>query len=99
MPFAVDVANDGTRKYASLCDEEYGCKLWSMDYEMNCMRYGCLFVKGTWQQMFLTQANPEPFWISAFRGDVEFISVDLPMVVYLAVSLSQVAISLKTGCR
>ena len=71
-PFAVDVANDGTRKYASLY-EDGARKLWNMDYEMNCMRYGCLFVDSTLQfntQMFhLTQANPEPVWISAKQGD------------------------------
>ena len=43
MPFLVDVVNDGPRKYASnLC---FAYNLWAMDFEMNCMRYGCLFVK------------------------------------------------------
>ena len=69
MPFAVDVANDGTRKYASLY-EEYSCKLWNMDYEMNCMRYGCLFVESALEYgIMFTQANPEPVWISAKQGD------------------------------
>ena len=73
MPFAVDVANDGTRKYASLfVFNEVVSKLWNMDYEMNCTRYGCLFVESQsrlGKVFHLTQANPEPVWISAKQGD------------------------------
>jgi len=66
MLFPVDVANDGTRKYASLRD---ACNLWAMDFEMNCMRYGCLFVKSavvSSKKIFnFNQANPEPLWSPA----------------------------------
>ncbi|KAL9969801.1 hypothetical protein ACROYT_G022060 [Oculina patagonica] len=39
MPFAVQVTNDETRLYASLYAHS---KLWIMDYEVNCARYGCV---------------------------------------------------------
>ena len=83
VPFPIDVANDGPRKYASLYAKS---KLWIMDYEMNCMRYGCLFVTSpityTHKITFhLNQANPEPIWIAAKKGDVlsqrvAFVNVD-----------------------
>ena len=41
MPFLVEVANGETRLYASLYASS---KLWAMDYEVNCSRYGCVFV-------------------------------------------------------
>ena len=64
--FPTDQAIGGTRLYASL----YAVStLWIMDFEMNCTRYGCLFVtskefncKTTFH---LSQANPEPVWIRA----------------------------------
>lgn len=83
VPFPIDVANDGPRKYASLYAES---KLWIMDYEMNCMRYGCLFVTRTItypRTIHLKQANPEPIWIAAEKGSllpdeltVKFVEVD-----------------------
>jgi len=70
MPFPVDVANDGTRKYASLCNAQ---DLWAMDFEMNCVRYGCLFViiKVVCNEFIshFNQANPEPLWSPAKTGD------------------------------
>ena len=41
MPFAAEVHNDEPRRYASLYAHS---KLWVMDYEVNCARYGCVFV-------------------------------------------------------
>jgi len=71
VPFSVDVANDGPRKYASLC---VAYNLWAMDFEMNCMRYGCLFVTRAVvnaRSMFhFNQANPEPLWSPANKGEV-----------------------------
>ncbi|KAJ7382353.1 hypothetical protein OS493_035412 [Desmophyllum pertusum] len=42
MSFAVEDA-DESRMYASLYALS---QLWTMDYEVNCTRYGCVFVKG-----------------------------------------------------
>ena len=71
ISFPTDQAIGGTRMYASLYAES---KLWIMDFEMNCTRYGCLFVKSKassyWESTFhLSQANPEPVWIPANTGD------------------------------
>ena len=41
IPFAAEVHNDEPRMYASLYARS---KLWVMDYEVNCARYGCVFV-------------------------------------------------------
>ena len=70
MPFPVDVVNYGPWRFASLYEEHTG-KLWNMDYEMNCMRYGCLFVKAGFHGIFhFEQANPEPsVWRSVKKGD------------------------------
>jgi len=72
MPFPVDVVNYGPWRFASLYEESYTGKLWNMDYEMNCMRYGCLFLKEMLmyhQSMFhFEQANPKPFWVPAKKG-------------------------------
>ncbi len=77
MSFAVDVANDGTRMYASLYALS---KLWIMDNEVNCVRYGCVFVKSdvhlasplsaqTTETLYFRQANPEPVWMARKTGD------------------------------
>ena len=72
MPFSVDVVNYGPWRFASLCAESTG-KLWNMDYEMNCMRYGCLFVQnvvvGFQGKFHFEQANPKPFWVPAKIGN------------------------------
>ena len=74
MSFAAEVANNGSGMYASLYDQS---KLWIMDYEVNCARYGCVFVKRHIQPSFpmptetlyLHQANPEPVWVPRRTGD------------------------------
>lgn len=82
MSFAVEVVNNEARMYASLYAQS---KLWIMDYEMNCIRYGCLFVKNDGQPasvterdswrlsqtytLCLSQANPEPLWIPRKAGE------------------------------
>ena len=70
ISFPTDQAIGGTRMYASLYALS---KLWIMDFEMNCTRYGCLFVKSEecyYNTTFhLSQANPEPVWIRAKNGD------------------------------
>ena len=70
IPFPTDQAINGTRMYASL----YAVStLWIMDFEINCTRYGCLFIKSrefnyqTTCQLY--QANPKPFWIPANQGN------------------------------
>jgi len=71
MPFSVDAVSYGTWRFASLY-EEFSGKLWNMDYEMNCMRYGCLFVKYVMSHRAIfhfEQANPKPFWAPAKKGD------------------------------
>ena len=64
IPFPIDVENDGPHKYASLFAKS---KLWTMDHQIHCIRYGCLFVEKTF---LLKQANPKPVWIPANKGDV-----------------------------
>jgi len=73
MPFAAEVHNDEPRMYASLYARS---KLLVMDYEVNCARYGCVFVdKKTpaWTQeieeLYLSQTNPNPRWIPRRTGD------------------------------
>ncbi len=76
MPFAVEVANDETRLYASLYAYS---KLWIMDYEVNCVRYGCVYVRSKSDAnssshssqcaLYLCQANPNPVWIPRKKGD------------------------------
>ena len=70
IPFPTDQAINGTRMYASLYAVS---SLWIMDFEINCTRYGCLFIKSEGSDhkptFHLYQANPEPAWIPAKRGD------------------------------
>ncbi len=51
-----------------------------MDYEVNCLRYGCVFVKSdlhlasplsaqTTETLYLRQANPELVWMARKTGD------------------------------
>ena len=74
ITFAVDITNEGPRKYASLYA---GYKLCTVDFEINCLRYGCLFVKkvrgndcyGRQEvEYFFYQANPQPVWIPVEDG-------------------------------
>ena len=70
IPFPTDLAINGTRMYASL---HAVSTLWIMDFGINCTRYGCLFIKpkefGIKTIFQLYQANPEPVWITASKGD------------------------------
>ena len=76
ISFPTDQAIGGTRMYASLYAES---TLWIMDFEINCTRYGCLFVKSDSVRYVpiymhaptyhLSQGNPEPVWIRAKKGD------------------------------
>ena len=73
---AVDITNEGPRKYASLYA---GSKLCTVDFEINCLRYGCLFVKRKVRgndcygrqevEYFFYQANPQPVWIPVEDGN------------------------------
>ena len=69
ITFAVDITNEGPRKYASLYA---GSKLCTVDFEINCLRYGCVFVKGPFRgydgEYRLYQANPQPVWIPVEEG-------------------------------
>lgn len=69
MSFTVDVRNEGPRKYVSLYA---GSKLWTVDIEMNCLRYGCLLVNRKTDRLFeeycLNPANPQPVWIPFENG-------------------------------
>ncbi len=51
-----------------------------MDYEVNCLRYGCVFVKSDLylasplsaqrtETLYLRQTNPEPVWMARKTGD------------------------------
>lgn len=87
MPFAVREAKDGTRMYASLYANS---KLWIMDHEVNCARYGCVFVESKplvdtkstslptrpWVS-YLRQANPNPVWITRTTG---YLVVGFPII-------------------
>ena len=72
MSVPIDVGYHGQCKYASLFAHS---KLWTMDYEMNCVRYGCLFIKSSSlrqicdPKFYLDQANPEPVWIKGNKGE------------------------------
>lgn len=70
MTFAMDIANEGPRRYASLYA---GFKLFIVDFEINCLRYGCLFVMGKFTgyggEYRLYQANPQPVWIPVEDGE------------------------------
>lgn len=78
MPFAVDAANDGTQKYLCLCARS---KLWVLDFEVNCARYGCVLIKSTGNDrssqksvpvtFHISQENPVPVWIP--DSSVDFI--------------------------
>ena len=65
ISFPTDQAIGGTRLYASLYAES---TLWIMDFEINCTRYGCLFVMSQelkCKTFYLSKGNPEPVWIPA----------------------------------
>ena len=78
MPFAAKEANNETRMYAS----QYArSKLWIMEYEVNCARYGCVFVeskradiytgpKSPKWSFYLRQANPDPLWMGKRKGSL-----------------------------
>ena len=75
ITFAVDITNEGPRKYAPLYAAS---KLCTVDFEINCLRYGCLFVKRKEHDKeiylrqdvdyFFYQANPQPVWIPVEDG-------------------------------
>jgi len=79
MSFAAEVHNDEPRMYASLYARS---KLWIMDYEVNCARYGCVFVdkiKKTSHareqeevELYLSKTNPNPVWVPRSSGDHVF---------------------------
>ena len=80
LPFTIGIGrgHDGTRMYASLYALS---KLWIMDYEVDYVNYGCLFVKselestsGTAVVCYLTYACPEPVWIRASNN----VNTELP---------------------
>lgn len=77
IPFPTEVHNDKPgRMYASLYAHS---KLWVMDYEVNCARYGCLsIVKASavthtppqgQEELYVSQTNPSPVWIPRRTGD------------------------------
>jgi len=68
MSFTIGPADDSAAMWASLYARS---KLWIMDYKVDYVNFGCLFVKQTssWGVFYLIQANPEPVWISAKKGD------------------------------
>ena len=72
MPFAAEAHNDEPHMYASLYSRS---KLWAMDYEVNCARYGCVLVEkktaatGQEQELYLSKTNPNPVWIPRRSGD------------------------------
>lgn len=77
MPFAAEAHNDDPHMYASLYAPS---KLWAMDYEVNCTRYGCLLVEQKtaavhvrklrkWRdELYLSKTNPNPVWIGRKSG-------------------------------
>lgn len=70
ISFPTDQAIGGTHMFASL----YAMStLWIMDFEINCTRFGCLFVNSKEfygkTTFHLSQANPEPVWIPSNTGD------------------------------
>lgn len=76
IPFPTEVHNDKPgRMNASLYARS---KLWVMDYEVNCTRYGCLSIvkaramtpQGQ-ENFYLSLTNPSPHWISRRTGDGE----------------------------
>lgn len=79
MPFAVDAANDGTQKYLCLCARS---KLWVLDFEVNCARYGCVLIKSTGNDrssqksvpvtFHISQENPVPVWIPIKKDEKVF---------------------------
>ena len=67
MSFTIGPVDDLSSMWASLYARS---KLWIMDYKVDYVNFGCLFVKQTSSLVFyLIQANPEPVWISAKKGD------------------------------
>ena len=71
MSFTIGIVNDETHLYASLYSLS---KLWIMDYEVDYLNCGCLFVKstpapqGSETVLYVSQANPEAVWIQAKKG-------------------------------
>ena len=72
MPFAAEGHNGEPHMYASLYAPS---KLWAMDYEVNCARYGCVLVEkktaatGQEQELYLSKTNPNPVWVRRRSGD------------------------------
>ena len=68
MSFTIGPVDDSSAMWASLYARS---KLWIMDYKVDYLNFGCLFVKQTSSlgAFYLIQANPEPVWISAKKGD------------------------------
>lgn len=68
MSFTIGPVDDSSTMWASLYARS---KLWIMDYKVDYVNFGCLFVKQTSSlgAFYLIQANPEPVWISAKKGD------------------------------
>ena len=74
MPFPAEAHNDEPHMYASLYASS---KLWAMDYEVNCARYGCVLIEqkiSAWRkthllELYLSKTNPNPEWISRRSGD------------------------------
>ena len=73
MPFAAEVHNEEPRMYASLYARS---KLWIMDYEVDCARYGCVSVDHKTaalgqeqEELYLRKNNPNPGWIPRKTGD------------------------------
>lgn len=75
MPFAAEAHNKEPHMYASLYTPS---KLWAMDYEVNCARYGCVLVEQRTavvgnkqlQELYLSKTNPNPVWLPRRSGDV-----------------------------
>ena len=63
----IDRGYDGTHMYACLYAES---KLWVMDYEVDYIKFGCLFVKSAINSvLYFSPVNPEPVWIDASKGE------------------------------
>lgn len=63
----IDRSYDGTRMYASLYAAS---KLWVVDYEVDYINFGCLFVKSAADSvLYFSSVNPEPVWIEVWKGD------------------------------
>ena len=66
MSFTIGPVDDSSAMWASLYARS---KLWFMDYEVDYVNFGCLFVKQKFRDIYLIQVNPEAVWIPARKGD------------------------------